>query len=68
MKQLPTDDDAFGAGRIRADGRTLHPSCLLEAKAPGQNKGEWDLLNVVTTTPAHDALRPENEGGCSLAK
>jgi branched-chain amino acid transport system substrate-binding protein len=68
MKELPTDDDAFGTGRIRADGRTLHPSYLLEAKAPGQNKGEWDLLNVVATTSAEDAFRPENEGGCSLAK
>jgi branched-chain amino acid transport system substrate-binding protein len=68
MKELPTDDDAFGGGRIRADGRTLHPSYLFEAKAPGQNKGEWDLLNVVATTPAQDAFRPENEGGCSLAK
>jgi branched-chain amino acid transport system substrate-binding protein len=68
MKELQTDDDAFGAGRIRADGRTLHPSYLLEAKAPGQNKGEWDLLNVVATTSPEDAFRPESEGGCSLVK
>ena len=68
MKDLPTDDDAFGAGRVRVDGRTLHPSYLLEAKAPGQNKGEWDLLNVVATTPGEEAFRPESEGGCSLVK
>jgi branched-chain amino acid transport system substrate-binding protein len=68
MKDLPTDDDAFGAGRIRVDGRKLHPSYLFEAKAPGQNKGEWDLLNLVATTPPEEAFRPENEGGCSLVK
>ena len=68
MKDLPTDDDAFGAGRVRVDGRTLHPSYLLEAKAPGQNKGEWDLLNVVATTPGEEAFRPESEGGCPLVK
>jgi branched-chain amino acid transport system substrate-binding protein len=68
MKDLPTDDDAFGAGRIRVDGRKLHPSYLFEAKAPGQNKGEWDLLNLVATTPPEEAFRPESEGGCSLVK
>ena len=68
MKELPTDDDAFGQGRVRADGRKLHPSYLFEAKKPGENKGEWDLLKLVATTPADEAFRPESEGGCSLVK
>ena len=68
MKAMPTDDDAFGQGRIRADGRKLHPSYLLQAKKPGENKGEWDLLNVVATTPADEAFRPESEGGCALPR
>lgn len=68
MKELPTDDDAFGAGSIRIDGRKLHPSYLFEAKKPGENKGEWDLLKLVATTPAEEAFRPLNEGGCSLVK
>ena len=34
MKAMPTDDDCFGPGRIRADGRKLHPAYLLEAKKP----------------------------------
>ena len=68
MKAMPTDDDAFGAGRIRADGRKLHPTYLLQAKKPGENKGEWDLLKVAATTPADEAFRPESEGGCALVK
>ena len=28
MKAMPTDDDCFGPGRIRADGRKLHPAIL----------------------------------------
>ena len=66
MKAMPTDDDAFGQGRIRADGRKLHPSILFQAKAPGEDKGGWDLLNPVATTPADEAFRPESEGGCPL--
>lgn len=30
MKSIPTDDDAFGKGRIRADGRGEFPSYLLQ--------------------------------------
>ena len=32
MKAMPTDDDAFGPGRIREDGRKLCPSYLFEGK------------------------------------
>jgi branched-chain amino acid transport system substrate-binding protein len=66
MKAMPTDDDCFGAGRIRQDGRKLHPSYLLQAKAPGEVKQGWDLLTPVATTPSDEAFRPESEGGCSL--
>ncbi|MGU3667865.1 ABC transporter substrate-binding protein [Methylobacterium sp. A49B] len=68
MKAMPTEDDAFGTGRIRADGRKVQPSYLLQAKAPGESKGGWDLLKTVATTPAEDAYRPEREGGCPLVK
>ena len=66
MKVMPTDDDCFGAGRIRQDGRKLHPAYLLQAKAPGEAKGGWDLLTPVAATPAEEAFRPESEGGCPL--
>jgi branched-chain amino acid transport system substrate-binding protein len=68
MKAMPTDDDAFGPGQVRADGRKLHPSYLLQAKAPGEAKGDWDLLKTVATTPAEEAFRPTSEGGCALVR
>ena len=30
MKAMPTDDDCFGVGRIREDGRKIHPVYLFE--------------------------------------
>nr|MCV4207777.1 ABC transporter substrate-binding protein [Roseomonas sp. SXEYE001] len=66
MRRMPTDDDAFGAGSIRADGRHLHDVHLFEAKAPSESKGPWDLLKLVRTTPAAEAFRPLSEGGCPL--
>ena len=68
MKAMPTDDDCFGPGRIREDGRKLHPAYLLEAKKPSESSGGWDLLNVVATTPAEQAFRPLKDGGCAFVK
>ncbi len=68
MKAMPTDDDCFGAGTIRADGRKLHPAYLFEAKKPGESKGPWDLLRLVATTPADEAFRPLGDGKCPLVR
>lgn len=68
MKAMPTDDDALGAGSIRADGRKLHPCYLFEVKAPGESRGPWDYYKVLATTPADQAFRPMAEGGCALVR
>ena len=68
MKAMPTDDDCFGPGMIRADGRKIHPSYLLQAKAPAESHGPWDGLKLVATTPADQAFRPLDKGGCALVK
>ncbi|GAC1488995.1 MAG: ABC transporter substrate-binding protein [Acetobacteraceae bacterium] len=68
MKAMPTQDEAFGAGSIRADGRALFPAYLFEAKAPSEIKSQWDVLKLVATTPAEQAWRPVGEGGCPLIR
>ncbi len=68
MKAVPTEDDAFGPGTIRADGRKLCPSYLLEVKSPAESKRPWDYYKVLQTTPAEEAFRPITEGGCSLVR
>jgi branched-chain amino acid transport system substrate-binding protein len=66
MKAMPTDDDAFGPGSIRVDGRALHPVYLFEVKTPAESKGPWDYYKVAATTPGDQAFRPLGEGGCPL--
>ena len=66
MKSMPTDDDAFGPGSIRPDGRVLHPSYLFQVKTPAQSRGPWDDYSLLATTPADQAFRPPGEGGCKL--
>jgi branched-chain amino acid transport system substrate-binding protein len=68
MKELPTDDPAFGKGRIRQDGRKIHPAYLFEVKKPSESKGPWDYYKVRATIPAELAFRPEKDGECPLVK
>ncbi|MDR3536069.1 MAG: ABC transporter substrate-binding protein [Acetobacteraceae bacterium] len=68
MKAMPTDDDCFGSGSIRADGRKLHPAVMFEAKAPAESQHEWDLLKPLAVTTAESAVRPLQDGGCPLIK
>ncbi len=68
MKKMPTDDECFGRGIIREDGRKLHPVYLFEVKKPSESKGAWDYYKVLATTPAEEAFRPMALGGCPLVK
>jgi branched-chain amino acid transport system substrate-binding protein len=68
MKSIPTDDDAFGHGRIREDGRKLHPAYLFEVKSPEESRGPWDYYKLLQTTSAEQAFRPLSEGGCPLIR
>jgi branched-chain amino acid transport system substrate-binding protein len=68
MKAMPTNDDAFGEGVIRPDGRKIHPVYLFEVKKPEESRGAWDYYKVLQTVPADQAFRPLNEGGCSLVR
>ena len=68
MKQMPTEDVLFGKGRIRADGRKLHPAYLFEVKKPSESKGPYDYYKLRSTIPADQAFRPEKDGGCALVK
>jgi branched-chain amino acid transport system substrate-binding protein len=66
MKAMPTDDDCFGPGKIREDGRALIPTYLLQAKTPQESRSEWDLFKIVAETPADQAFRPLDQNLCAM--
>jgi len=68
MKQMPTDDPAFGKGSIRVDGRKLHPMYLYQVKSPAESKKPWDYYKLVKEIPANDAFRSLSESDCPLVK
>ncbi len=68
MKRMPTEDDAFGPGRIREDHRKIHPAYLFEVKSPAESRGLWDFYKLRATVPAEEAFRPIAEGGCPMVR
>jgi branched-chain amino acid transport system substrate-binding protein len=67
MKRRPTDDDCFGPGVLRVDGRKIHPAYLFQVKPPAASSGPWDLFTVAETIPADQAFRPLSDGVCKMA-
>ncbi len=68
MKQMPTDDDAFGKGSIAANGRGVFPAYLFQVKTEEESHGPWDLYKLVSTTPAQEAVMPLDQTGCKLSQ
>ncbi|MCT8974908.1 ABC transporter substrate-binding protein [Microbaculum marinisediminis] len=68
MKEMPSSDPVFGEGQVRPDGRHIHNSYLFRVKTPAESEGPWDYYETVSTTPAEQAFRPIEEGGCPLVK
>lgn len=66
MKSIPTEDQLFGHGTIRPDGRAIHPVHLMAAKRPSNSHGEWDVFTPLGIIPAEEAYRPLSDGHCPL--
>jgi branched-chain amino acid transport system substrate-binding protein len=37
-------------------------------KTPAESTKPWDYYKLLQTTPAEEAFRPINEGGCALVR
>lgn len=58
MKELPTDDAAFGQGSVRVDGRKMHSVYTLKVKSPEESGSDWDLMSVLNEVAAEQAFLP----------
>ncbi len=67
MKAMPYDDDAFGRGTIRKDGRMLVPAYLFQVKTPAESEKPWDFYRHLSTMPGDEAAAPLIEEHCAFA-
>ena len=68
MKAMPTEDECFGKGSIRQDGRGMFNSYLFEVKKPSESKGKWDYYNLRGSSTPDQAWRSLQDGGCYFIK
>ncbi len=68
MKQIPTDDDAFGHCSVREDGRFMCPSYLFRVKKPEESRAPWDYYDLLHTTSPEQTFSPVATEGCPLVK
>jgi ABC-type branched-chain amino acid transport systems, periplasmic component len=58
MKELPTKDVTFGAGRVREDGRHYSPDVPVAGEEAGREQGEVGLLQAGQDHPGRGRLAP----------
>jgi branched-chain amino acid transport system substrate-binding protein len=68
MRELPVNDVYVKNGKLRVDGRLMHPMYLVKIKSPAESHGEWDLYDIIGEIPAEKAFAPLSESGCPLAR
>jgi len=64
MRELPIEDDVVRHAHLRPDGRMVHDFYILQAKAPAEPKGPWDLETLLDTVPGDEAFRPMSAKLC----
>ena len=68
MKAIPADDQLFGPGKVREDGKYVHTEYVWQSKSVAESNGPWDFFKKAATIPADKAFKPMSEGGCPFVK
>ena len=68
LRAMKVDDVVTPGGQVRADGRLVRPTFLLEVKAPDQVKETWDVFTVKGEIPGDVAFRSPADSACPLLR
>lgn len=68
LKSTRFNDFFLRNATLRADGRMIRDMYLMEAKAPSQSRGEWDLASVKRVIPGDEAFMPLAQSACPLVR
>ena len=66
LGEMTLNDMFVKGGKIAPNGSMLHDMYLVEVKKPSESKSEWDLLNVISKSPADQAYISMADTKCSL--
>lgn len=64
MRQIPLEDVTVDNALIRSDGRVAFDLHVMQAKAPGESRSEWDVLKPVETIPRRSIFPERASDDC----
>lgn len=66
MRELPVNDAYNKNVAVRADGRVMHKTYLMQVKSPAESKYRGDFYKVLAEIPGEDSFKPLSESECPL--
>jgi len=68
LRSMPIHDAYARNATLRADGKLIHDTYVVEVKSPAQSSGEWDYYKIIETVPGERSFMPLSESACYLVK
>lgn len=68
LKSNAINDEFVTNGTLREDGIMVHDSLVMQAKAPAESSGEWDVFTILQRVPGDQAYLPLSESECPLVR
>jgi len=68
LRAMPIHDAYARNATLRADGKLIHDTYVVEVKSPAQSSGDWDYYKIIETVPGERSFMPLSESECYLVK
>jgi branched-chain amino acid transport system substrate-binding protein len=68
MRDIPVNDFYNKGVAVRADGRVMHKTFLMEVKKPAESKYRGDFYKMLAEMSGEESFRPLSESQCPLVK
>ena len=66
MRELPVNDMYNKNVAVRADGRVMHKTFLMQVKTPSESRHRGDYYKILAEIPGEDSFKPLSESECPL--
>ncbi len=66
MREMPVNDSYNKNVVVRADGRVMHKTYLMQVKSPTESRYRGDFYKILAEVPGEESFRPLSESECPL--
>lgn len=66
MREIPINDSYNKNVAVRADGRVMHKTYLMQVKSPAESRYRGDFYKILAEIPGQESFKPLSESECPL--